>query len=103
MFNLITAPGVFASGVAIFLIVLWDAFEAIILPRRVTRKFRLTRFYYRTTWACWKFLVCIIQRKKAREALLGFYGPFSLIALIAVWAVGLVLSFGMMQFGAGSA
>jgi hypothetical protein len=103
LFNLITAPGVFASGVAIFLIVLWDAFEAIILPRRVTRKFRLTRFYYRTTWASWRFLICLIPRKKAREALLGFYGPISLIALIAVWAVGLVLSFGMMQFGAGSA
>jgi len=38
--HMIPAPGAFIAGVAIFLIVLWDAFEAIILPRRVTRKFR---------------------------------------------------------------
>jgi len=35
---MILAPGVFIAGVVIFLIVIWDAFEAIILPRRVTRK-----------------------------------------------------------------
>jgi hypothetical protein len=43
--HMIPAPGAFAAGVAIFLIVLWDAFEAIILPRRVTRKFRLARLF----------------------------------------------------------
>jgi len=35
--------------------------------------------------------------------LLGFYGPLSLLVLVGVWAVGLVLSFGLMQYGAGSA
>jgi hypothetical protein len=100
---MIPAPGVFLAGVAVFLIVLWDAFEAIILPRRVTRKFRLTRVYYRSTWAIWKFVVCLMQDRKRRETFLGFYGPISLIALVAVWAIGLVISFGMMQYGAGSA
>ncbi|MGC1414397.1 MAG: potassium channel family protein [Candidatus Acidiferrum sp.] len=41
--------------------------------------------------------------RKQREALLGFYGPLSLLVLVAVWAVGLVLGFGLMQYGAGSA
>ena len=31
---MIPFPGAFFVGVAIFLIVVWDAFEAIILPRR---------------------------------------------------------------------
>jgi len=35
--------------------------------------------------------------------MLGFYGPLSLLVLVAVWAVGLVLGFGLMQYGAGSA
>src|SRR5208337_3695714 len=96
-------PGVFAAGVAIFLIVIWDAFEAIILPRRVTRKFRLTRLFFKTTWTIWRFLASLISSKKSREALLGFYGPLSLLVLIGVWAVGLVLGFGLMQYGAGSA
>jgi hypothetical protein len=101
--HMIPFPGAFAAGVAVFLIVIWDAFEAIILPRRVTRRFRLTRLFYRTTWRSWKFAVRFMPSKKSREALLGFYGPMSLLVLIAVWAVGLVLSFALMQYGAGSA
>jgi hypothetical protein len=101
--HMIPAPGAFIAGVAIFLIVVWDAFEAIILPRRVTRKFRLTRLFYRTTWRSWKFTTNLVTARKTREALLGFFGPISLLLLIGVWAVGLVLGFGLMQFGAGSA
>jgi hypothetical protein len=101
--HMIPAPGAFAAGVAIFVIVLWDAFEAIILPRRVTRKFRLTRLFYRSTWITWRFMTGLIPSRKTREALLGFYGPLSLLVLVGVWAVGLVLGFGLMQYGAGSA
>jgi ion channel len=101
--HMIPAPGAFAAGVAIFAIVMWDAFEAIILPRRVTRRFRLTRVFYRTTWRAWRFVICLLPQRKTRDALLGFYGPSSLLVLVGVWAVGLVLGFGLMQFGAGSA
>jgi hypothetical protein len=100
---MIPAPGAFAAGLAICLIVLWDAFEAIILPRRVTRKFRLTRLFFKVTWGAWRTIICFIPARKTREALLGFFGPLSLLLLVAVWAVGLVLGFGLMQFGAGSA
>jgi hypothetical protein len=44
-----------------------------------------------------------VPSKKSREALLSFYGPISLLFLIGVWAVGLVLGFALMQYGAGSA
>jgi hypothetical protein len=101
--HMIPFPGAFAAGVAIFLIVIWDAFEAIILPRRVTRRFRLARLFYRTTWRTWKFAVRFVPSRKSREALLSFYGPISLLILIGVWAVGLVLGFALMQYGAGSA
>jgi Ion channel len=100
---MIPAPGVFIAGVVIFLVVAWDAFEVIILPRRVTRKFRLTRFYYRSTWGVWKAVARAFSSRKRRESFLGFYGPISLLFLIGVWAIGLILSFGMMQYGAGSA
>jgi len=101
--HMIPAPGAFAAGVAIFLIVIWDAFEAIILPRRVTRRFRLTRLFYKTTWTTWRFVTSLIPSRKTRETLLGFFGPISLLVLLGVWAVGLVFGFGLMQYGAGSA
>src|SRR5258707_13064362 len=102
-FYMILAPVCFSAGFVIFLIVIWDAFEAIILPRRVTRKFRLARFYYQFTWTTWRIYARLIPSKKRRESFLGFYGPISLLFLIAVWAAGLILSFAMMQYGAGSA
>jgi hypothetical protein len=101
--HMIPVPGAFAAGVAIFLTVIWDAFEAVILPRRVTRRFRFTRLFYKTTWTTWKFITGLISSRKTRETLLGFFGPISLLILVGVWAVGLVLSFGLMQYGAGSA
>lgn len=73
--------------------VLQDAFEAIVLPRRITRRFRFTRFFYRTTWMPWAIVAKRISSRKRRESLLGFYGPLSLILLLVVWAGLLILSF----------
>src|ERR1700686_5336504 len=103
MAHIVPHPLALFGGLALAIVILVDAFEAIILPRRVTRRIRVTRLFYRTTWAFWKFVVRKIPSRKTREALLGGYGPCSLLMLIALWALGLVLSFGIMQYGAGSA
>jgi Ion channel len=100
---MIPVPGVFIAGLVVFLIVIWDAFESIILPRRVTRRFRLTRIYFLFTWNSWLLYARLIRSRKARESFLGFFGPLSLLVLIGVWAIGLVFAFGLMQYGAGSA
>ena len=98
-----THPAAFLIGVAILLIVVWDAFEVIILPRRVTRRFRLSRLFYKNSWRIWKFTAGLFPSKKVRESAFGIFGPLSLLVLVAVWAVGLVLSFALMQYGSGSA
>ena len=87
----------------ILVIVFWDAFEAIILPRRVTRKVRVTRLFYRITWTIWKFIAGKFPARKMREALLGGYGPMFPVAAHRYLGFGLVLGFGLMQYGAGSA
>jgi hypothetical protein len=102
MAHMIPAPGAFVLGVAIFLIVVWDAFEAVILPRRVTRRFRLTRLFFKSTWRGWRGVTWLVPSRKTRETMLGFYGPISLLILVGVWAIGLVFSFGLMQYGTGS-
>ena len=100
---MLTSPAAFLTGAAILLIVVWDAFEVIILPRRVTRRFRLSRFFYKNFWRIWKFVAQLLPSKKARESAFGVFGPLSLLILVAIWAVGLVLSFALMQYGSGSA
>jgi hypothetical protein len=96
-------PLEFFSGLALAIVILVDAFEAIILPRRVTRRIRLARVYYRSTWWIWRNIAGRIGNRKSRESVLGIYGPISLLALIAVWALGLVTGFALMHYGAGSA
>src|SRR2546425_1175311 len=100
---MIPFPIAFFAGLALILFVVWDAFETIILPRRVTRRFRFTRLFYKNTWRLWKLAARLIPSKKARESLLGLFGPISLLILLGVWALGLIFSFGLMHCGAGSA
>jgi len=100
---MLTSPAAFLIGVAILIIVVWDAFEVIILPRRVTRRFRLSRIFYKSLWTLWRFCARLVPARKVRESAFSIFGPISLLILVVVWAVGLVLSFGLMQYGAGSA
>ena len=44
------------AGVVCLFAVLLDAFQTIILPRRATGRFRLTRIFYGITWRPWVFL-----------------------------------------------
>jgi Ion channel len=91
-------------GLGLLAVILWDVFETIILPRRVTRRFRLARMFYRSTWRPWRFVACMLQRRKnLRESFLSYYGPLSLLALFVVWAVGLIFAFTILQYAAGSA
>src|SRR6266705_6104734 len=90
------------AGAALLATVLWDAFETIILPRRVSGRFRLTKLFYRATWRPWRAIAPLLPRRPA-DAFLSFYGPLSLLLLLALWASGIVLAFGMLQWAAGSA
>ncbi|MGA8185788.1 MAG: potassium channel family protein [Terriglobia bacterium] len=90
------------AGIALLGVILWDAFETIILPRRVTRRYRLTRAFYRYTATPWLAAARRIKSAKRREGFLGVYGPLSVLVLFGVWAGGLILSFGMLQWADGA-
>ena len=87
-------------GVLLLAVILWDAFETIILPRRVTRRVRLARLFYQFTWLPWRFVAKRMNRGKWREGFLGVYGPLSVLSLFGFWAAGLILAFAMMQWSA---
>src|SRR5438067_1989183 len=89
-------------GFVVILIVLWDVFETIILPRRVSRKFRLARMYYRKSWTLVSGIARRMRPGKRRERYLGFFGPLSLLLLFVIWGIGLIVGFAMIQWAIGS-
>ncbi len=46
----------FVTAVCLALLTLWEIFETIVLPRKIDRKFRITRYYYLATWRAYLFL-----------------------------------------------
>jgi hypothetical protein len=91
------------AGAFIVVVILWDAFEALVLPRRVTRRLRPTRFFYATTWRLWKLGTLPIRASGRRETYLSYYAPLSLLLLLNLWAFSLVLGFALLQSSLGLA
>jgi hypothetical protein len=88
-------------GAAIILLVLADAFETVVLPRRVQRQFRITILFYRNTWGPYAKVASHIKSQTRRETVLGYFGPLSMIALLVIWALGLIFAFALLQYGGG--
>lgn len=71
------------------------------LARRVARRLRLTSAFYRITWGPWSSVIGRIRDARKRENYLSFYGPFSILLLLAIWAAVMILGFGLVAWGLG--
>ena len=87
-------------AILLMAIILQDAFEVMLLPRRVHRRVRLTRFYFRTIWWIWIRVARVLPSgtNDARERFLAVFGPLSMITLIGGWSALLIYSFGLLQW-----
>jgi len=90
------------AGVLCLLTILFDAFQTIVLPRRATGRFRITRMFYILTWRPWAFFARRIHHPRRRETVFSYYGPLSLILLLMVWAASMVVGFALLFYAAGS-
>lgn len=85
-------------GLLLLAAVASDAFEVMLLPRRVRRQLRPVRIFFQTSWAVWSSLANRMKRGRRRDAFLSFYGPLSMVLLLSLWAFGLVLSFAFLHW-----
>jgi len=90
------------AGIVCLFGVLLDAFQTIILPRRASGRFRLTRIFYVLTWRPWVFCTRRIRNPRRRESAFSFYGPLSLIVLLVVWASAMVVGFALVFYALGN-
>ena len=63
------------AGIVCLFAVLLDAFQTIILPRRASGRFRLTRIFYIVTWKPWAFFAKRLRHPGGRESAFSYYGP----------------------------
>jgi hypothetical protein len=89
-------------SLVVIVLVLWDVFETIILPRRVSRPFRPARFVYRSTWRLVSHFARRMANSNRRENLLAYYGPLVLLLLLATWAILLIIGYAGLFWAFGS-
>ena len=90
------------AGVMCCLAVFVDAFQTIILPRRPTGRYRITRMFLILTWRQWLILASRTEDAKAREQIYSVYGPLSLILLLSLWGMLLVFGFALFYYALGT-
>ncbi|HSB26981.1 MAG TPA: potassium channel family protein [Pyrinomonadaceae bacterium] len=86
-------------GVALIATILWDTFETIILPRRVTRRIRLTSLFYRSAWKPSFAIARGIKNDRQREKVLSLFGPMSLFFLLGIWTSVLIVGYALVFWG----
>lgn len=91
-------PAALVIGIMLLLFVVWDAFEIILLPRRVRRRWRAAVLFLRGLWQPFAFAARRQQDPVRREAVLAVFGPFSVVMLFVLWAIGLLVGFGLVQW-----
>ncbi len=87
-------------AVCLLVIVLQDAFEVMLLPRRVHRRVRVTRFYFDGAWAGWCWIALRLPEGARRERFLSVFGALSMVVLFILWAVALIIAFGLLEWAA---
>lgn len=88
-------------GLFLVFVVLRDAFETIVLPRRVAGRLRVSKIFYRASWKPWAALGRKMPLGERRESYLSTYGPISLLFLIGLWGGILITGFAFLLWAAG--
>lgn len=85
-------------SVLFLLLILHDAFEVMLLPRRVKSRLRIVRLFFRFTWMVWSKIARRIASQDLRHNYLSLYGPLSMVWLLVVWALGLITGFATLHW-----
>jgi hypothetical protein len=85
------------AGSVILVLIFHDAFEVMLLPRRVRRKLRFITLLFRYTWSLWSWVAERMALGIHRDMFLSLYGPLSLVILIGSWVIGLITGFALIQ------
>src|SRR6202171_3265966 len=95
----------FLAAVAGFLLVvlsLWDVFPVMVLTRRASRQFQLTRTLVVAAHQLYVMLVRLSADRTRRENLLSVEGAAILFLRFGGWALALIAGYALLKWAAGS-
>jgi hypothetical protein len=84
-------------GALLVALMLSEFFVTFMLPRRVRRDPRIARGLDWLLWRRWRALARRLEPTSA-DTLLGFFGPLALLAQLVVWALGLMIGYGLIEW-----
>jgi len=88
-------PVVGVAGLLLVAAVLFEAFETIVLPQRVGRRWRITEGVYAVTWPAYRAAATAVRDSPRRERILSYYGPGSLLFTITLWFTTIILGYAL--------
>ena len=83
-------------GAIVVVVILMDIAQSIVVPRRVPRWSRPTSFAVVFLWLLWRGIGIRLRSRELRETFLASFGPLAVILLLLVWAISLVLGYGLI-------
>jgi hypothetical protein len=86
-------------GLVLILIVFYDLFQTVVLPRPAVNKVQLARRLVRPMWRIWRWVSQRSSRIDRSESRLAAFAPIALISLFVEWAIALVLGYGLLIDG----
>ncbi len=90
------------AGASLVLLLLWDVFVVLVLTRRATRQFQLTYAFAALFRSFYAVMGRSIHDRTRREQYLSVFGPLFLFLRFAVWAVGLIVGYAVLQWAVGA-
>jgi hypothetical protein len=85
------------AGALLIELMLSEFFVTFMLPRRVRRDPWIARGLDWLLWRRWRALARRLESASA-DTLLGFFGPLALLAQLVVWALGLMIGYGLIEW-----
>ena len=89
------------GGLLILLVIFYDLFQSVVLPRPSVRRVQLSRYLGRPLWLTWRWLNQRGSRPERIEARLAVFAPGYILFLFLVWGVCAVVGYGLVDLGLG--
>ncbi len=91
--------GEIVAGIALILVVFYDLFQSVVLPRPAINKLATVRYLLRALWWIWRSTGNRMTSLPRRERWLATYGPIGVLSSFAVWSLSLILGYGLIIDG----